>query len=152
MFAIRTILCPIDFSRRSEYAFCVACALARDYNARLILMHVKLPPVIMGEFGAIPDYSYPEELKEQLAQLHPEMPGERLVVTGDPATEIVRVAADHQVDVIVMGTHGRAGLSRLLLGSVAEAVHRNAPCPVFHIKAPAQAAAPAATKRERVHA
>ena len=71
------------------------------------------------------------------------------MVVGDPATEIVRVAADHSADVIVMGTHGRTGLSRLLLGSVAEAVLRKAPCPVFNLKAPAPEAAPAAPNERR---
>jgi nucleotide-binding universal stress UspA family protein len=152
MFAIRTILYPTDFSRCSDYAFCVACALARDYNARLIIMHVHPPPVAMGEFGVIPDYVDPETLKERLARFHPEFPAERLVVAGEPTTEIVRVAADHGADLIVMGSHGRAGLSRLLLGSVAEAVLRKAPCPVLNIKAPAHEVAPMPREKETIHA
>ena len=61
---------------------------------------------------------------------------EQRLVTGDPATEIVRLAKDENVDMIVMGTHGRTGLRRLLMGSVAEAIVRRAHCPVFTFKEP----------------
>jgi nucleotide-binding universal stress UspA family protein len=63
------------------------------------------------------------------------------LMTGDPAKAILRLAKDEDVDIIVMGSHGRSGLSRMLMGSVAEAVVRNAECPVLTYKQPAQKAA-----------
>lgn len=69
------------------------------------------------------------------------VPMEVQVVVGRPADEILRVAREQRVDLIVMGTHGRTGLRHLLLGSVAEAVTRQAPCPVFTVRIGAQAAA-----------
>src|SRR5437870_7077268 len=71
---IGTILHPTDFSRNSESAFHMACALARDYGARLVLLHVKpLPTVAYGEFGALPPEAtdHLEELKERLARMQP---------------------------------------------------------------------------------
>ncbi len=59
-----------------------------------------------------------------------------MCVDGDPAREILRVAAENECDLIVMGTHGRTGLERVLMGSVAEAVSRKAPCPVLTAKPP----------------
>jgi nucleotide-binding universal stress UspA family protein len=66
---------------------------------------------------------------------------ERRLLAGDPAEAIIRLAQTEDVDMIVMGTHGRRGLTRLLMGSVAEAVVRAAPCPVLTVKQPAQVAA-----------
>jgi nucleotide-binding universal stress UspA family protein len=66
----------------------------------------------------------------------PNVPYEHRLVTGDPAAEIVRVADDEHVDMIVLGSHGRSGLRRLLMGSVAEVVVRKAPCPVLTFKQP----------------
>jgi nucleotide-binding universal stress UspA family protein len=140
MLPIRTILHATDFSPRSGLAFHLACALARDYNARLLLVHVKQPPVMVyGDLGAIPaePEGYDEVLKRQLQDLRPADPKvavERLLVVGDPADEITRLAREHHCDLIIVGTHGRTGLSRLLLGSVAELILRKAPCPVLTVK------------------
>jgi nucleotide-binding universal stress UspA family protein len=139
---IGTILHPTDFSRNSESAFHMACALARDYGARLVLLHVKpLPTVAYGEFGALPPEAtdHMEELKERLARVQPDDPQivvERFVVEGEIAWEILRMAEQRKTDLIVMGTHGRGGLSRLLMGSVAELVVRKAGCPVLTVKNP----------------
>jgi nucleotide-binding universal stress UspA family protein len=140
MLPIRTVLHPTDFSPRSEYAFHLACALARDYGARLILAHAKMPPVVVyGDMGAAPGEpeGYDAVLREKLDRIEPfdpKIPVERYFVQGDPAGEIVRLAKEHQCDLIVMGTHGRTGLSRLLMGSVAEQVLRKAHCPVLTVK------------------
>jgi nucleotide-binding universal stress UspA family protein len=139
---IGTILHPTDFSRNSESAFHMACALARDYGARLVLLHVKpLLTVAYGEFGALPPEAsdHLEELKERLARLQPAdagIPVDRYVVEGEIAWEILRLAGELKVDLIVMGTHGRSGLGRLLMGSVAELVVRKASCPVLTVKNP----------------
>jgi len=139
---IGTILHPTDFSRNSESAFHMACALARDYGARLVLLHVKpLPTVAYGEFGALPPEAtdHLEELKERLARMQPTNPVpavDRYVVEGEIAWEILRLADQLKVDLIVLGTHGRSGIGRLLMGSVAELIVRKAACPVLTVKNP----------------
>jgi nucleotide-binding universal stress UspA family protein len=142
MFPIRTILHPTDFSPPSGYAFELACALARDYGARLVLLHVKPPPqVLFGKAGPVvaepPDLR--STLQEQLDQLRPAGTAsqvERRLLEGDAAAEIVNTAREVGSDLVVMGTHGRTGLRRLLMGSVAEQVVRKAPCPVLTVKLP----------------
>lgn len=140
MLPIQTILHPTDFSERSEYAFRLACVLARDHGARLILVHVVPPPVAHGEVVARrgPD-GYYEQLERELARIQPPDPGirvERRLEDGDPGIVIVQLAREIPCDVIVMGTHGRTGLGRLLMGSVAEHVVRKSPCPVLTVKTP----------------
>lgn len=141
MLPIRTILHPTDFSERSGYAFQLACALTRDYGARLVVLHVAPRPVIAYGEGILPPdpEAVFQEAKEQLARL--EVPGgnvraERRLEEGDPTTEILRVAREINADLIVLGTHGRTGLARLLMGSVAEEVVRKASCPVLTVTHP----------------
>ena len=142
MFPIRTILFGTDFSRCSEDAFDLACALARDYKARLIVAHVKTFPTIgYGEFGAIPPGAEedPAATKALLTAMKPksgDIDVRYVLAEGDPASELVRLASETPCDLIIVGSHGRTGLGRLLLGSVAEVVVRRAPCPVLTIKRP----------------
>jgi len=141
MLPIHTILHPTDFSDRSEFAFRLACALARDYGARLVLLHVApLPVVVYGE-GIVPPPpdDFLERLEEKLHRLQvpdPRIHVEYRLKEGDPVTEILGTAQDIHPDLIVMGTHGRTGLGRLLMGSVAEQVVRQAVCPVVTVRAP----------------
>jgi nucleotide-binding universal stress UspA family protein len=139
MLPLGTILHPTDFSENSEFAFRVACALARDYNARLVLLHVMQPPMVIYAGGPVPAETWPsiEEVKEKLRKLEGQSHHVRVesqVMEGDPVDMILRAAEETDSDVIVMGTHGRTGLGRLLLGSVAESVIRKAPCPVLSAK------------------
>ena len=139
MLPVRTMVHPADFSERSQYALWLACALARDYGARLIIVHVAAAPTLAYGEGVVPPG--PEELraaaKEQLDRLPvPHANVERRLEQGHAATEILRVAQKVNADLIIMGTHGRTGLGRLLMGSVAEQVVRQAPCPVLTVKAP----------------
>jgi nucleotide-binding universal stress UspA family protein len=148
MLSIRTILHPTDFSPTSRAAFQVACALARDYAARLVVLHVNAPQMIYGEGYVLPPdpEAVRKELEEELSRLRPPDPAirvERLLKEGDAAWEILHVAREGRADLIVLGTHGRTGLGRLLMGSVAEAVLRKAPCPVLTVKAPLPEAAEA---------
>lgn len=143
MFTIHTILHPTDFSPLADCAFKLACTLARDYKARLVLLHVNQPPPppVMGEFGLLPQEPIADEtaLMERLSKLQatdPALKVERHVRRGDPAAEVLQMIQECNCDLIVMGTHGRTGLSRLLVGSVAEAVLRKATCPVLTVKAP----------------
>jgi nucleotide-binding universal stress UspA family protein len=139
MLPLGTILHPTDFSENSEFALKVACALARDYNARLILLHVIPPPMVIYAGGPVPAETWPstEEVQEKLRHLEGRVHKVRVesqVLEGDPVDMIVRAAEETSSDVIVMGTHGRTGLGRLLMGSVAESVIRKAPCPVLSAK------------------
>ena len=145
MLPIRTILHPTDFSERSANAFEVACSLARDSGAGLIVLHVLERPVIAytGVAMAPPAPGPSEEerkaLLKRLKHVQPQAPAvavEHRLEQGDPATGILQVAQEAGCDLIVMGTHGRTGLGRLLLGSVAEQVLRKAPCPVLTVKTP----------------
>jgi nucleotide-binding universal stress UspA family protein len=139
MLPLGTILHPTDFSENSEFAFRVASSLARDYNARLILLHVISPPMVIYAGGPVPAEMCADidEIKEKLRQLEGHTHGVRVesqVLEGDPVNMILRAAEETHSDVIVMGTHGRTALTRLLLGSVAESVIRKAPCPVLTAK------------------
>jgi nucleotide-binding universal stress UspA family protein len=139
MLPLGTILHPTDFSENSEFAFRLACSLARDYNARLVLLHAIPPPMIIYAGGPVPAETWPsiEEVKEKLRQLEGQAHRVRVeaqVMEGDPVDMILRAAEETHSDMIVMGTHGRTALARLLLGSVAEGVIRKAPCPVLTAK------------------
>jgi nucleotide-binding universal stress UspA family protein len=143
MLAIKTILFPTDFSKHAELALPFASALARDYGGRLLIAHVQTPPAVAyGEMDALPPdpVETEEVVKKRLLSIRPAgqgVPFEHYYIIGDPAGEIVRLANEKQADLIVMGTHGRRGLRRLLMGSVAEQVVRKAPCPVVTVKDPA---------------
>ena len=155
MSPFKNILHPTDFSSCAQAAIPIASALARDYGTMLILVHVQAESeVVMGEFGALPPEpcESDEALKLRMRQLvPPEFPGpaELHVRRGDVANMILALAQEHDAGMIVLGTHGRSGFARLLVGSVAEAVMRRASCPVLAVKAaptpvpqrPAEAAA-----------
>jgi nucleotide-binding universal stress UspA family protein len=129
MFRVRTILFPTDFSSYSNQAYLHAVALAEKYRATLFVVYVTSP-------GQDADHDYWRGQLEQIRPANPRIPVEHVLLEGDPATEIVRYARDTGIRLIVMGTHGRTGLGRLLMGSVAEMVMRKAPCPVLTVKLP----------------
>ena len=142
---IRTVLHPTDFSAPCAEAFRVACELAGDQTARLTVVHVAVPPPIGPITQPVPP-PLPEDprgrLEELLRLAHALAPGlqaDYRVEKGDAAPRIVGAAQETRCDLIVMGTHGRTGLGRVLMGSVAEQVLRTAPCPVVTVKAPAKA-------------
>jgi nucleotide-binding universal stress UspA family protein len=143
MLPIKIILHPTDLSEQSEAAYRVACAVAHDHGARVVVAHVlTLPMHAYPELGlAVTDpESVAAEVRESMRSHRPPrygVPVEYRVCRGDPASRIVALAGGLKCDLIVMGTHGRAGLKRLVLGSVAEGVLRRAPCPVLTVKAPA---------------
>jgi nucleotide-binding universal stress UspA family protein len=139
--AIKIILHPTDFSEPSDFAFRQAYSRARDYGARLVVLHVAKPFVaVAGErVMMLPPATDLEPLRDPLQQLRPQDPKttvEHRLAQGDTAAEILQTAQDTNCDVIVMGTHGRTGLDRLLMGSVAEQVVRRATCPVLTVKTP----------------
>lgn len=139
MLPIRTVLYPTDFSDSARSAFDLACALARDYRAELVIAHVIPPGHVFAPNGiAVPfPAEEPYEARVQLARMHPTSPGvhaDHRLLEGDPAEQILKLAADVKADVIVMATHGTSGLTRLLVGSVAESVMRKAECPVLTVR------------------
>ena len=151
---IQTILVGTDFSDASVSATTYAISLARALKARLYLLHV-VPEEDVRLLTAIRAYLQSEvtpetlvdtfhtEAAKRLATLVEEahatdLVHERLIVTGDPAAAIMREAAAKQVQLIILGTHGRRGVTRFLMGSVAERVLREAPCAVLVVPAPPQ--------------
>jgi nucleotide-binding universal stress UspA family protein len=138
MLPIRTILHATDFSDSSNYALEAARALARDYHAHLIALHVEPPPTMVYTDGFIPpDLGRRDEFaRAELERLPLPEEAERRFEEGDPADAIVRAAEETHADLLVLGTHGRTGLGRLLMGSVAEKVMRKAPCPVLTVRTP----------------
>ncbi len=143
MSSIRTILYATDFSEAAEQAYPFACSLARDLGALLIVMHVYPPPLDRSEVVARrQDNGYEEDLWRLLRRYQaPEVTAgvRHFLEEGDAAERILHVARETATDLIIMGTHGRSGLSRLLMGSVAEQVLRKASCPVLTLKKPAAA-------------
>jgi nucleotide-binding universal stress UspA family protein len=155
MLQFQTILHPTDFSQRSEYALRWACELARDHGARVILLHVWSPPLVplAAEPAPVASQEFSTaEAEAELARLNvpdPTIDVKRRLEEGDAAAEIVRVARETKCDLIVIGTHGRTGLARLVMGSTAEAVIRRAPCSVLAVKEPPYHTGVAATPAAR---
>ncbi len=135
----RRILCPIDFSEHSLAAFDVALKIAQQNDAVLCLLNVVIVPPAGAGLQPGPIEPHPNLEKgrhKQLIKLARErIPAtvryETLVVNGDPAGAVLKAARDLDAGLIVMGTHGRKGLSHLVLGSVAERVVRESPMPVL---------------------
>jgi nucleotide-binding universal stress UspA family protein len=142
---IRAVLHPTDFSVPCAEAFRVACELAGDQSARLTIIHVVVPPTISPPNQPMP-FPVPEDPREKLEELlrlaqasAPGLQADYRVERADAAPRIVGAAQETRCDLIVMGTHGRTGFGRVLMGSVAEQVLRTAPCPVVTVKATAAA-------------
>jgi universal stress protein A len=146
MLTINNIICPVDFSEVSNNAVSYAAELARNSNAAIVLLTV-LPENYTNAYGVYEmvldmKSEMKKEAEANIAKLSARLKEESgksniigSVVEGDAADSIIDAAKKHNADLIVMGSHGRKGLGRLLMGSVAEVVFRNAPCPVMIIKA-----------------
>jgi nucleotide-binding universal stress UspA family protein len=156
----RRILCPVDFSESSDRALAYAGALARWYDAQLTVLHVVPsfePMQVRGGLGEpvrlltpLPREQVLAEMSESLnlAALSPR--ATPLAEAGDPRSTIIDQALATKADLIVMGTHGRRGFKRLLLGSVTEAVLREAPGPVLTVPPHASARASEAVTFKRI--
>jgi nucleotide-binding universal stress UspA family protein/quercetin dioxygenase-like cupin family protein len=142
---IRLILHPTDFSENSLPAFQAACSLARDSDASLLVLHVMMPSASPLMQGPPPDPFRAFESQGSHAQLpwpqtsDPRIRVEHRLAEGEPAEEILRVCEALHSDIIVMGTHGKTGLARLLTGSVAQEVLRKGTCPVLVVRTPLHA-------------
>ena len=144
---IRVILHPTDFSVSSEVPLRVARSLARDHGARLIILHVTALEILTDETPDAQsdprrDLDILEQAREACRRPGPEVPGRDHARRGFAPEVILAVAEEVQADLIVMGTHGRTGLTRTLMGSVAEAVVPKANCPVLVVKEPERVSAP----------
>ncbi|MFN7914795.1 MAG: universal stress protein [Vicinamibacterales bacterium] len=147
MLEIRRILCPVDFSDASQHALDHAVMIAGWYRARITALHVRHPaflvepPILFTDMGGGPAAT----LEDAESRLHHWLSPVRaagiacdvMAVDGNtPAARIVEVAERIGADLIVLGTHGRSGFERLLLGSVTERVVRTARCPVVTVPPP----------------
>jgi glycine betaine transporter len=145
---ITSILVPVDFSTHADQAFGYAKTIAQRFGAKLSLVHVVEDPFVTGAWNAemyVPDVAELLEglianaeqrlaaLKQSAAALG--LAVDTLVLSGRPAHAIIEHAKEGGFDLIVMGTHGRTGLSHAVIGSVAERVVRKAPCPVLIVHA-----------------
>jgi len=137
MIRITKILYATDFSSHSNQAYFHAVALAEKHGASLTIVFVYSPGFTGPEAsGQGDERAYWRNQLEQIRPVDVRIPVHHVFLEGDPAREIVRYATDAGMDLIVMGTHWRTGLERLLMGSVAEKVMRDAPCSVLVVKLP----------------
>ncbi len=142
-FALSRVLCPTDFSDFSAAAVSYAAALAASYGATLRLLHVNTPFPIVAPLGDVPGNTklYESQRVQSYRALETEAerirkPGITVEVElrdGSAVHETLAAAADWDANLIVVGTHGRGGMERLVLGSVAEKVLRKAPCAVLAV-------------------
>jgi len=146
---LRRILLPTDFSGCGNYALPYAAAIARATKATVICVNVVEPIVpavgYTGMAEAMPIAEMSEQMEDSAEREMPDVMNceelrglrvEEVIGHGDAAAEIVRVAEEHEVDLIVISSHGRTGLGRIIFGSTAEAVVRHARCPVLVVKPP----------------
>jgi nucleotide-binding universal stress UspA family protein len=144
---IKSILFPTDFSEGSSQALQYAVDLAKKYGAKLYVVHV-IYDIAKATGWYVPHVSMDQmyndieqEAKKELNNFGVEELGgikdiERSVVMGVPHEEIVNFANKNRVDMIIMGTHGRKGIDRILFGSTAAQIVRYAPCPVLTVRLP----------------
>ena len=148
--AVQRFLVPIDFSEDANQALDYAITLAGKLGARLTLLHVIQPLQLGGgdrggDMGMTLPFTYVQELEAEIQRSMESslervtaagLEGDMVIVHGVPFHEIIETARTQQVDLIVMGTHGRTGFQHVLLGSVAEKVVRLASCPVLVARQP----------------
>lgn len=133
---IASILVPTDFSSTADTALACATQLAKCLNASLFIVHVELAPVLNAPYD---DEDDPEEhrahhLLDQVQPHDPSVKYQRFLLKGGIANEIVDFANERRVDMIIMGTHGQTNSPEAVMGAVAEAVTRRAPCLVMVVK------------------
>ena len=141
---LQRICVPVDFSETSAAALLYAKALADAFGASLHIMHVLVAWVPNADFPASPEMyaSFEEAARKQLdAQLTAEEKAKyratvELVMGTSEFVEVIRYAREKEIDLLVLGTHGRGAIAHMLMGSVAEKIVRKAPCPVLTVRHP----------------
>jgi nucleotide-binding universal stress UspA family protein len=136
----RNILVPVDFSEASDRALAYAQTMAKALGASIHVFHAIPDPhsqvwsieATGMNLGSLLE-TWQADAQKRLDGLSVDTPGKRLVKIGQPFSEITRYAESQQIDLIIMGTHGRGAIEHMLLGSVAEKVVRKAPCPVLTV-------------------
>ena len=147
MATFKKILYPIDFDDNTYGALAVAIDLARQNQAKLYLLHVVIPVDPLMISAPVAFERMQKQAADDLANVEAkrlkDLPHETMLRIGHPAHEILAAEKETSAELIVMATHGRTGVSHLLMGSVAEGVVREASCPVLtiHAKGPAKIAA-----------
>ncbi len=142
---IKTILFPTDFSNGARAAMDHAASLAKDYQAKLILLYViqdisiaewYIPSSLsVGDLVEDMQKSAWQEMDKWFAEVSQQVKDvEKMVVRGVPFVEIIQTAKERSADLIVIGTHGRTGIDHMLFGSTAEKVVRKASCPVLTVR------------------
>lgn len=133
---IQHLLVPLDFSGKSRQALRYAMPIAEKFSAKIHLVHV-LPPVTKANRAELPRQREKAMRRLNLMSmqiLSPVSRTENLVLTGEPARQILAAAEKINADLIVLTTKGRSGLSRLLMGSTAEYIMRHAKCPIVSVR------------------
>jgi nucleotide-binding universal stress UspA family protein len=132
---IRRILCPVDFSATSSQAIAYAERLAQALQSEMVLLHVSEGQPEFAVAGQEqPSDPVAQQRLNEIVLSSATLPVRRLLHIGEPGPVVCWLAEQQQCDLIVIGTHGRQGLVRLLLGSVAEYVVRHARCPVLTVR------------------
>ena len=133
----RRVLVPLDFSASSLSVLDVAASFVKAGDGQMLLVHVLDEPApISLPTPAVTPTASEDAARRELAKAAPSDPGvicQRELVRGAPAAQILHLAQEENVDLIVMSTHGQSGLTRLLMGSVSAEVVRHAPCPVVTV-------------------
>lgn len=145
MIDLKRILVATDFSSHSQVALKYAAAFCKGFNAEVILCHVLEKPDFLSQLPPVAEGYFPPNLAE-IQEKHARVQCEQVLAAaglsqarvvllhGNPASEITKAAADENVDLVIVGTHGRGALAHILLGSVAEKIVRAAPCPVLTVR------------------
>lgn len=139
VFKLKEILVPVDFTECTEKALFYALPLAQQFNATVTLLHVVEPPYIpASEMGVVVEVETKEDARNELEALRKRVTDkvrcQTIVRKGSAEREIIEVANELDSDLIIVATHGRTGLDRLLMGSTAEKIVRRAGCPILVVR------------------
>lgn len=145
MITMKKIMVATDFSAHSEVAIKYASEFSKAFGGEVLLVTIVEEPTLMAELPPMGEAYFPPNLtelqkesaeKECAKQLkHADLEGSQVIVgVGTPFVEIVKIAREEEVDLLIIGTHGRGAIAHMLLGSVAERIVRKSPCPVLTVR------------------
>ena len=134
----KRIVCPVDFSECSQQALEYACQLTAEHSAKLFIIHVDVTghPYVPGNPGYVGELDEHKRLLEEARPCNEDVDYEHHYLQGNVVDEIKRFVMLRDVDLIVMGTHGRTGLAKVFMGSVAESLAKESPCEVVTVPQP----------------